>query len=166
MDQAIEAPMGRLPMTVDGYASLQDELRRRIKIERPRIGARIQDAKADDTNLLENAEYQAAKYEQEINETRITELQDQLARAEVIDVSRLSGETIRFGATVTLTDDNTREKRMWQIVGESEADAKSGKISIFSPLARAVIGKTRGAVVEVNTPGGAKAYKIDKVEWH
>ena|SRR5437660_9757984 len=165
MNQTIEAQIERLPMTADGYASLQDELRHRIKVERPRIGERIQDAKADDTNLPENAEYQAAKSEQEVNETRIAELQDKLARAEVIDVSRLSGETIKFGATVSLTDDDTREKRMWQIVGESEADARSGKISIFSPLARALIGKTKGAVVEVITPRGARAYKIDKVEW-
>jgi transcription elongation factor GreA len=165
MNQAIKASIKRLPMTADGYASLQDELRHRIKVERPRIGERIQDAKADDTNLPENAEYQAAKFEQEVNETRIAELQDKLARAEVIDVSSLSGETIKFGATVTLTDDDTREKRMWQIVGESEADARSGKISIFSPLARALIGKTKGAVLEVITPGGVRAYKIDKVEW-
>ncbi|TYO67450.1 transcription elongation factor GreA [Bradyrhizobium hipponense] len=165
MNKAIEAPIERLPMTADGYASLQDELRHRIKIERPRIGERIQDAKADDTNLPENADYQAAKSEQELNETRIAELQDKLARAEVIDVSRLSGQTIKFGATVTLTDDDTRERRMWQIVGESEADARRGKISVFSPLARALIGKTKGALVEVITPGGARAYKIDKVEW-
>lgn len=153
-------------MTAHGYAALQDELKHRLGVERPRIGERIQNAKADDTNLPENAEYQAAIFEQEVNETRIAELQDKLARAEVIDVSRLSGKTIKFGATVTLTDDDTREKRIWQIVGESEADARSGKISIFSPLARALIGKTKGAVVEVITPSGARAYKVDKVEWH
>ncbi|MEK9278608.1 transcription elongation factor GreA [Bradyrhizobium sp. ISRA442] len=164
MNKAIEASTERLPMTADGYASLQDELRHRIQVERPRIGERIQDAKADDTNLPENAEYLAAKSEQEVNEARIAQLQDKLARAEVIDVSSLSGDTIKFEATVTLTD--TREKRMWQIVGESEADARSGKISIFSPLARALIGKTKGAVVEVIAPGGARAYQIDKVEWH
>ena len=166
MKQAIEALTKKLPMTAEGCASLQAELRRRIKVERPRIGEHIQDAKADDTNLPENAEYQAAKNEQEVNEARIAELQDKLARAEVIDVSRLSGEKIKFGATVTLTDEDTREKRTWQIVGESEADARSGKISIFSPLARALIGQTNGAVVEVITPGGARAYKINKVEWH
>ena len=91
--------------------------------------------------------------------------EDRLARAEVIDVSKLSGDTIKFGATVTLVDEDTDEKRVWQIVGEPEADAKKGKISITSPLARALIGKTKGASVEVVTPGGAKAYEVMKVEW-
>jgi transcription elongation factor GreA len=165
MNQAIEAPIERLPMTASGYASLQEALRHCIQVERPRIGERIKDAMADDANLPENAEYQAAKAEQEINENRIAELQDKLARAEVIDISRLSGDTIKFGATVTLIDEDTGKKRMWQIVGEPEADARSGKISIVSPLARALIGKTKGAIVEVITPGGARAYKIAKVDW-
>ena len=96
---------------------------------------------------------------------RIAELEDKLARADVIDVSKLSGETITFGATVTLVDEDTDEKKVWQIVGEPEANAKAGKISITSPLARALIGKGKGASVEVNTPGGAKAYEVKKVEW-
>jgi transcription elongation factor GreA len=99
------------------------------------------------------------------NEGAIAELEDKLARAEVIDVSKLSGDTIKFGATVTLIDEDTDEKRVWQIVGEPEADAKKGKISITSPLARALIGKTKGTSVEVVTPGGAKAYEIKKVDW-
>jgi transcription elongation factor GreA len=165
MNQAVEAPIARLPMTAEGYASLQDELRHRIQVERLCIGERIKDSIADDANLPENAEYQAAKAQQDVNEARIAELQDNLARAEVIDVSRLSGDVIRFGATVTLIDEDTRKKRTWQIVGGSEADARSGKISIFSPLARALIGKTKGVVVEVIRPGGARAYKIAKIEW-
>jgi transcription elongation factor GreA len=88
-----------------------------------------------------------------------------LARAEVIDVSKLSGDTVKFGATVTLVDEDTEEKKVWQIVGEPEADAKAGRISITSPLARALVGKKKGASVEVVTPGGAKAYEVVKVEW-
>ena len=120
---------------------------------------------ADDSNLAENSEYHAAKAEQEINEARIAELEDKLARAEIIDVSKLSGDTIKFGATVTLVDEDTDKKTVWQIVGEPEADAKKGRISITSPLARALIGKAKGANVEVVTPGGAKAYEVKKVEW-
>jgi transcription elongation factor GreA len=115
--------------------------------------------------LLRISEYQAAKTEQEINEARIAELEDRLARAEVIDVSKLSGDTIKFGATVTLTEEDTGEKKVWQIVGEPEADAHKGKISVTSPIARALIGKTKEDTVEVDTPGGAKIYKIRRVEW-
>jgi len=99
------------------------------------------------------------------NEGRIAELEDKLARADIIDVSKLSGDTIKFGATVTLIDEDTEKKAVWQIVGESEADAKKGRISITSPLARALIGKKKGASVEVMAPGGAKAYEIAKVDW-
>jgi transcription elongation factor GreA len=99
------------------------------------------------------------------NEARITELEDKLARAEVIDVSKLSGDTITFGATVTVMDEDTGEKKIWQIVGEPEADVKQGKISVTSPIARALIGKTEGSTVEVEAPGGAKAYKIRRVQW-
>jgi transcription elongation factor GreA len=112
-----------------------------------------------------NAEYHAAKEVQEQNETRIIELEDKLARAEVIDISKLSGDTIKFGATVTLIDEDIGEKKVWQIVGEPEADAKKGTISITSPLARALIGKRKGANAEVATPAGIKAYRIEKVEW-
>jgi transcription elongation factor GreA len=165
MAHDIETPVQTLPTTADGYAALQDELRRRIQLDRPRISERIKDAVADDANLPENAEYLAAKSEHESNEARIEEIQDKLIRAEVIDISKLSGDTIKFGATVTVIDEDTKEKRVWQIVGEPEADAKKHKISIFSPLARALIGQTKNATVEVMTPGGAKAYKISKVEW-
>jgi transcription elongation factor GreA len=152
-------------MTAVGHSALENELKHRIRTERPRLIQRIQEAIADDSNLAENSEYQAAKAEQEINEARIVELEDKLARAEIIDLSKLSGDTIKFGATVTLIEEGTSKKKTWQIVGEPEADASKGKISVTSPIARALIGKTRGATVEVEAPGGAKVYKIQQMEW-
>jgi transcription elongation factor GreA len=156
--------MEKLPMTSAGYAVLEGELKHRQQVERPRIIQQITDARTHG-DLSENAEYHAAKEQQAHNEGRIAELEDKLARAEVIDVSKLSGDTIKFGATVTLIDEDTDEKKVWQIVGEPEADAKAGKISITSPLARALVGKTKGTSVEVVTPGGAKAYEVVKIEW-
>ena len=157
--------MRKLPMTAAGYRALEDELRRRIQVERVRLIQRIKEAIADDSNLAENSEYQAAKAEQEINEARIAELEDKLARAEIIDVSRLSGDTIKFGATVTLLDEDTAQKKVLQIVGEPEADPSKGRVSITSPIARALIGKTKGTTVEVEAPRGAKTYQIVRVEW-
>ena len=154
----------KIPMTQAGYGALEADLKHRQQIERPRIIQQIAEARSHG-DLSENAEYHAAKEQQSHNEGRIAELEDKLARAEVIDVSKLSGDTVKFGATVTLIDEDTDEKKIWQIVGEPEADAKSGKISITSPLARALIGKAKGANVEVVTPGGAKAYEVKKVEW-
>jgi transcription elongation factor GreA len=151
-------------MTGAGYTTLETELKHRQQVERPRIIQQITDARTHG-DLSENAEYHAAKESQSHNEGRIAELEDKLARAEVIDVSKLSGETIKFGATVTLMDEDTDEKKVWQIVGEPEADAKAGRISIASPLARALVGKKKGASVEVVTPGGAKAFEVLKVEW-
>jgi len=151
-------------MTAAGYAALEKELKFRQQVERPRIIQQITDARTHG-DLSENAEYHAAKEAQSHNEGRIAELEDKLARADVIDVTKLSGDTIKFGATVTLVDEDTDKKQVWQIVGEPEADAKSGKISITSPLARALIGKAKGAQVEVVTPGGARAYEVKKVEW-
>ncbi|WP_407176768.1 transcription elongation factor GreA [Bradyrhizobium sp. STM 3562] len=156
--------MEKVPMTSVGYAALSNELKQRQSVDRPRIIQHIAEARSHG-DLSENAEYHAAKEEQSHNEGRIAELEDKLARADVIDISKLSGDTIKFGATVTLVDEDTEKKQVWQIVGEVEADAKKGKISITSPLARALIGKAKGASVEVNTPGGAKAYEITKVEW-
>jgi transcription elongation factor GreA len=156
--------MEKLPMTAAGYSVLETELKHRQQVERPRIIQQITDARTHG-DLSENAEYHAAKEQQSINEGRIAELEDKLARAEVIDVSKLSGDSIKFGATVTLVDEDTDKKQVWQIVGEPEADAKAGRISITSPLARALIGKTKGAQVEVVTPSGAKAYEVKKVEW-
>jgi transcription elongation factor GreA len=156
--------MEKLPMTAAGYAVLEAELKHCQQVERPRIIQQITEARSHG-DLSENAEYHAAKEQQSLNEGRIAELEDKLARADIIDVSKLSGETIKFGATVTLIDEDTDEKKVWQIVGEPEANAKDGKISITSPLARALIGKRKGNSVEVNTPGGAKAYEIKKVDW-
>jgi transcription elongation factor GreA len=156
--------MDKIPMTSAGYSALENELKHRQQVERPRIIQQITDARTHG-DLSENAEYHAAKETQSHNEGRIAELEDKLARAEVIDVSKLSGDTIKFGATVTLVDEDTEKKQVWQLVGEPEADAKKGKISITSPLARALIGKAKGTSVEVVTPSGAKAYEIKKVEW-
>src|SRR5438874_9873874 len=156
--------MDKIPMTAAGYAALEQELKQRQQVDRPRIISQISDARSHG-DLSENAEYHAAKEQQSHNEGQIAELEDKLARAEVIDVSKLSGDTIKFGATVTLIDEDTDKKQVYQIVGEPEADAKRGKISITSPLARALIGKKKGASVEVMAPGGAKAYEITKVEF-
>ena len=156
--------MDMIPMTAEGYAALEGELKQRQTVDRPRIIEHIAEARSHG-DLSENAEYHAAKESQSLNEGRIAELEDKLARAEIIDVSKLSGDTITFGATVTLIDEDTDKKAVWQIVGEPEADAKKGKISIASPLARALVGKKKGASVEVVTPGGAKAYEVMKVEW-
>ena len=156
--------MEKIPMTAEGYSALEAELKHCQQVERPRIIQQITDARTHG-DLSENAEYHAAKEAQSHNEGRIAELEDKLARAEVIDVSKLSGETIKFGATVTLIDEDTDEKKIWQLVGEPEADAKKGKISITSPLARALLGKTKGSNIEVVAPGGAKAYEVVKVEW-
>ena len=156
--------MDKIPMTAEGYAQLEKELKQRQSEERPRIIQQITDARTHG-DLSENAEYHAAKETQSHNEGRIAELEDKLARADVIDVHKLSGDTIKFGATVTLIDEDTDKKQVWQIVGEPEADAKAGKISITSPLARALINKKKGESVEVVTPGGAKAYEIAKIDW-
>ncbi len=151
--------MDKFPMTAGGYSALEEELKRRQQVERPRIIQAIAEARAHG-DLSENAEYQSAKDAQALNEGRIAELEDKLSRAEVIDVSKLSGNTIKFGATVTLVDEDTDEKKIYQIVGESEADVKAGRVSITSPTARALIGKKTGDLVEVNTPGGGKSYEI------
>jgi len=156
--------MEKVPMTAGGFAALGEELKKRQSEDRPRIIEHIAEARSHG-DLSENAEYHAAKEEQSHNEGRIAELEDKLARADVIDVSKLSGDTITFGATVTLVDEDTDQKKVWQIVGEPEADAKKGRISITSPIARALINKKKGENVEVNTPGGAKAYAIKKIEW-
>ena len=156
--------MDKIPMTAAGYTLLEQELKHCQQVERPRIIQQITDARSHG-DLSENAEYHAAKEAQSHNEGRIAELEDKLARADIIDISKLSGDTVKFGATVTLVDEDTEKKAVWQIVGEPEADAKKGRISITSPLARALIGKTKGTSVEVMAPGGAKAYAVKKIEW-
>ncbi|WP_150523972.1 transcription elongation factor GreA [Roseibium sediminis] len=156
--------MEKVPMTTTGYVMLQDELKQRTSVERPRIVEAIAEARAHG-DLSENAEYHAAKEAQSHNEGRIAELEDKLSRAEVIDVSKMSGEVVKFGATVSLVDEDTEEDKKYMIVGEVEADVKKNKISISSPIARALIGKTIGDSVEVAAPGGARAYEITNVEY-
>jgi len=154
--------MDRFPITVAGHAALEAEFLRLQQVERPRIIQAISEARAHG-DLSENAEYHSAKEAQSHNEGRIVELEDMLQRAEVIDVSKLSGSTVKFGATVTMIDEDTEVEKVFQIVGESEADVKSGRVSVSSPTARALIGKKVGDSVEVNTPGGGKSYEILKI---
>jgi transcription elongation factor GreA len=156
--------MDKVPITAKGHAALEAEFIHRQQVERPRIIAAIAEARTHG-DLSENAEYHSAKEAQSHNEGRIVELEDLLQRAEVIDVTKLNGATVKFGATVTLIDEDTEKESMFQIVGETEADVKSGKVSITSPTARALIGKKAGDSVEVNTPGGGKSYEIVKVAY-
>ncbi|MFC6489259.1 transcription elongation factor GreA [Nitratireductor sp. GCM10026969] len=156
--------MNKVPMTLGGYDSLKEELRWRQQEERPRIIEAIAEARAHG-DLSENAEYHAAKEAQSLNEGRISELEDLIARAEVIDVKKLSGDTVKFGATVVLVDEDTDEEKTYQIVGDQEADVKSGRISISSPIARALIGKGVGDSVEVNAPGGVRDYEVLRVQY-
>ncbi len=151
-------------MTAEGHAALDTELKRLKTVERPTVIQAIAEARTHG-DLSENAEYHAAKERQSFIEGRLAELEDKLARAQIIDVSRLSGATIKFGATVTVLDEDTEEKAVYKIVGEDEADVRGGKISISSPIARAMIGKEQGDVVEVAAPGGARSYEILKVKW-
>jgi transcription elongation factor GreA len=156
--------MEKVPMTVEGYHALDEELKRLKSIERPSVIAAISEARAHG-DLSENAEYHAAKERQGWIEGRIAEIEDKMARAQVIDVSKLSGAQVKFGATVKVLDEDTEDEARYQIVGEHEADVKGGRISVTSPLARGMIGKAVGDVVEINTPGGVKSYEILKVEW-
>jgi len=156
--------MNKVPMTGNGFNRLKEELRWRQQAERPRIIEAIAEARSHG-DLSENAEYHAAKEAQSLNEGRIGELEDFVARAEVIDVTKLSGEKVKFGATVVLVDEDTEEERTYQIVGDQEADVKSGLISISSPIARALIGKEVGEAIEVNAPGGARGYEIVQVRF-
>ena len=156
--------MQKVPMTVAGHAALQAELKRRQSQDRPRIVDAIAEARAHG-DLSENAEYHAAKEQQSMNEGRIAELEDVLTRADVIDVSKMSGDTVKFGATVRLEDEESGEEKHYQIVGDQEADVSAGKISISSPIARALIGKEEGDTVEVAAPKGTRSYEILKVQY-
>jgi transcription elongation factor GreA len=156
--------MNKVPMTTGGHEALRTELRWRQQEERPRIIDAISEARSHG-DLSENAEYHAAKEAQSLNEGRIGELEDLIARAEVIDVSKLSGDKVKFGATVKLVDEDTEEEKTYQIVGDQDADVKSGRISISSPIARALIGKEVGDTIEVNAPGGARGYEIVEVRF-
>jgi transcription elongation factor GreA len=151
--------MDKVPITIKGFSALEQELRHRQQVDRPRIIQQIADARTHG-DLSENAEYHAAKEAQALNEGRIIELESLIARAEIIDVTKLSGNRIKFGATVKLVDEDTEEEKTYQIVGEPEADVRSGRVSITSPIARALMGKTVGDTVEVTTPGGGKSYEV------
>lgn len=156
--------MDKIPMTVSGHQALRDELTNRLSVERPRIIQDISEARAHG-DLSENAEYHAAKEQQSLNEGRIQELESILTLADVIDVSRLSGDTVKFGATVLLIDEDTELEKTYQIVGDPEADASAGRISISSPISRALIGKEVGDSVEVTAPGGARGYEILEIKY-
>ena len=154
----------KLPITTRGYAALEEELKHRQQVERPRIIDAIAEARSHG-DLSENAEYHAAKESQSLNEGRIQDLESMIARAEIIDVSKLSGEKVKFGATVKLVDEDTEEEKTYQIVGEPESDVRSGRVSITSPIARALIGKGVGDTVEVTTPNGGKSYEVLAVNY-
>ena len=156
--------MEKVPMTTNGHVWLQEEIKRLKSVERPRIVQAIAEARKHG-DLSENAEYHAAKEQQGLNEARVAELEDKLSRAEVIDITKLSGDTVKFGATVELVDEDTEEEVSYQIVGELEADIAQGKISVTSPIARALMGKSGGDSVEVATPGGGKSYEIIKINY-
>ena len=156
--------MQKIPMTAEGHKALDEELRHLKSVERPAVIAAISEAR-EHGDLSENAEYHAAKERQGWIEGRVQELEDKIARAQVIDISTMSGSHVKFGATVTVVDEDTEQESTYKIVGDDEADVKSGKISLSSPIARSMINKEEGDVVEVNAPGGVKSYEILKVEW-
>ena len=156
--------MDRVPMTANGFEQLEQELKRRQSEDRPAIVQAISEARSHG-DLSENAEYHAAKEQQSLNEGRISELEGLVALAEIIDISSLTGGTVKFGATIVLVDDDTDEKKTYQIVGDQESDVKEGRISISSPIARALIGKSEGDSIEVSTPGGSKGYEILSVKF-
>jgi transcription elongation factor GreA len=156
--------MDKVPMTQEGYVRLETRLKELKSVERPAVIRQISEAR-EHGDISENAEYHAARERQSMIEGQILELEDKIARAEVIDISQLSGKTIKFGAHVTLADEDTDEKTTYQIVGEEEADVEKGRLSVTSPLSRALIGKQTGDSVEVVTPKGSKAYEIVKVRY-
>lgn len=156
--------MEKIPMTPKGLASLEDEFRQLRTVERPAIIRAIAEAR-EHGDLSENAEYHAARERQSFIEGRITELEDIISRAQVIDATGFGGDMVRFGATVTLADEDNDEESIYQIVGVHEAEIRTGHISIQSPLARALIGKHVGDQVEVSTPGGSKSYEIVAVRY-
>jgi transcription elongation factor GreA len=156
--------MEKIPMTAEGLAPLEAELRQLRTVERQAVIKAIAEAR-EHGDLSENAEYHAAREKQSFIEGRISELEDIISRADVIDISKLSGKTVRFGAYVTLADVDTDEESTYQVVGPYEADLAKKKISVQSPLGRAVIGKTVGDNVEVTAPGGGKAYEVMKVQF-
>ena len=151
-------------MTAAGFSLMQAEIKRLKMVERPDVIRAIAAAR-EHGDISENAEYHAAKEHQSFIEGRMAELEDKVSRADVIDVSKLSGKDIKFGATVRLSDEDTEKRVTYQIVGEVEADIKKGRLAVTSPLARALIGRSKGDSVEVDTPRGAKSYEIIKVSY-
>ncbi len=151
--------MDKEPMTADGYRRLQEELKKLKSVERPAIVKAIAAAR-EHGDISENAEYHAAKERQGFIETRVADLEDKVNRADVIDISKLSGSNVTFGATVKLVDEESGEKSTYQIVGPSEGDIKAGKLALSAPLARALIGKVKGESIEVATPSGDKYYEL------
>ena len=156
--------MNKVPMTIAGYKNLQDDLKKLIHKERPAIIAAIAEARGHG-DLSENAEYQYAKEHQSLIETKISELENTIVQAEVIDISKLSGKEIMFGATVKIKENETGEHSTYQIVGEYESDIENKKISINSPMARGLIGKSKNDVVEINSPKGIKLYTVISVKF-
>ena len=154
--------MTKIPMTADGYARLEEELRHLKGVARPEVIRAIAEAR-EHGDISENAEYHAARERQSFIEGRLAELEDKVSRAEIIDPATLSGKQVKFGAHVTLIDEDTEEKSVYQIVGEDEVDIKAKRLAITSPLARALVGKSVGDTVEVTTPGGSRSYEISKV---
>lgn len=154
----------RVPMTYQGYQRLLEELKRLKSVERPKLVQEIEEARGHG-DLAENAEFHAAKERQSFLDVQIREIEDKLARAQVIEVSKLSGDKVVFGATVTLTDGDTGGKVVYQIVGDHEAEPKNGKISISSPIARALIGKCEGDEVQVRTPTGIRTFEIMQLDF-
>ena len=156
--------MNKIPMTKEGYLKLQEELRKLTSEDRPNIIAAIAEARGHG-DLSENAEYQYAKEQQSLIEGRISDLESSISRAEVIDIKEMSGDEIKFGATIEIEDDDTGNKQKYQIVGEYESDIENKKLSIISPLARGLIGKSQGDIVEINSPKGTKSYTIISVKY-
>ncbi len=156
--------MQKVPMTAAGYERLQEELKYLKQVERPAVIRAIAEAR-EHGDLSENAEYHAARERQSFIEGRVLEIEDRLSRADIIDVSKLSGDSVKFGATVTLADEDTDAETTYQIVGQDEADVKEGRLSITAPLSRSLIGKSVGDVVEVTTPNGSKSYEIVQVQY-
>ena len=156
--------MEKVPMTADGYTRLQEELKHLKTVERPTVIRAIAEAR-EHGDLSENAEYHAARERQSFIEGRVLELEDRISRADVIDVTALSGDSVKFGATVKLADEDTDEEATYQIVGQDESDIKAGRLSVTAPLARGLIGKTVGDVVEVTTPNGSKSYEVMDIQF-
>lgn len=154
----------KIPMTQRGFVSLQEEIKHLKNIQRPNVVSEIAKAR-EHGDLSENAEYHSAREKQSFIEGRISELEYKISMAEVVDVTKLNGDTIKFGATVELSDDDTDEIYSYQIVGSDEADVKKGYLSITSPLAKTLIGKKVGSSVELHVPSGVKSYLIKKISF-